>query len=99
MFSSHFPFIKILNAGKSPASGEINKEDLPEWCGYGRKSRLVCSTGECEDIVKWCDGHADCKDSSDETNCPKGIKHFLCKLAPFSFNILQYIISYILINI
>lgn len=41
-----------------------------------------CLNGDCIDITKFCDGHTDCSDGSDEFNCNgKGLQWSLSYLS------------------
>lgn len=33
-------------------------------------SQFECTSGECISNIRYCDGIADCRDESDENNCP-----------------------------
>jgi len=40
-------------------------------CAACPDNQYRCTNGQCISACKRCDGHSDCDDSSDESNCSK----------------------------
>ena len=55
---------------------------LSHFLGICSNKDFTCSNGKCIEASWKCDGHNDCGDSSDESNCPPGERNSVITL-PF----------------